>query len=81
MGSEVAERLEGVTVADLMDTEPVTIPGDLPLLRVQDEFFHRYRWSWFRVVDATASSSASSARSAWNGAGALGRPVRARSAS
>ncbi len=50
-GSEVAERLEGVTVADLMDTEPVTIPGDLPLLRAHDEFFLRYGWPWFCVID------------------------------
>jgi Zn-dependent protease len=51
VGSEVAERLEGVTVADLMDAEPVAIPGDMPLLQVHDEFFLRYRWPWFFVVD------------------------------
>jgi Zn-dependent protease len=51
VGSEVAERLEGVTVADLMDTEPVAIPGDMPLLQVHDEFFLRYGWPWFCVID------------------------------
>jgi Zn-dependent protease len=50
-GSEVAERLEGVTVADLMDTQPVTIPGDMALLQVHDEFFQRYGWPWFYVID------------------------------
>lgn len=45
------ERLEGVTVADIMDREPVTIPGDIPLARAQDEWFLRYRWPWFAVVD------------------------------
>ncbi len=51
IGSEVAERLEGVTVADLMDTDPVAIPGDMPLLQVHEEFFLRYGWPWFCVVD------------------------------
>ncbi len=48
----VSERIEGVTVADIMDREPVTIPGELPLGRAEDEFFLRYRWPWFPVVDA-----------------------------
>jgi CBS domain-containing protein len=28
------------------------IPGDLPIGRALDEFFLRYRWPWFPVVDA-----------------------------
>jgi Zn-dependent protease len=48
----VSERIEGVTVADIMDREPVTIPGELPLGRAEDEYFLRYRWPWFPVVDA-----------------------------
>jgi Zn-dependent protease len=46
-----SERIEGVTVSDLMDDEPVTVPGDATVLRAQDEFFLRYRWPWFPVVD------------------------------
>jgi CBS domain-containing protein len=46
-----AERLEGVRVADIMDREPVAIPSSLPLSRARDEFFLRYRWPWFPVVD------------------------------
>jgi Zn-dependent protease len=46
------ERLEGVTVADIMDAEPVTIPADLPAIRALDEFFLRYHgWPWFAVVE------------------------------
>ena len=52
MQTAVSERIEGVTVADIMDREPVTIPGELPLGRAEDEFFLRYRWPWFPVVDA-----------------------------
>jgi Zn-dependent protease len=51
VSSRFSERLEGVTVADVMDTQPVTVPGDLSVLAAQDEFFLRYRFPWFPVVD------------------------------
>jgi Zn-dependent protease len=49
--SRFSERLEGVTVADVMDTQPVWVPGDTTVLQAQDEFFLRYRWPWFPVAD------------------------------
>jgi Zn-dependent protease len=49
--SAVTQRLEGVTVADVMDSDPVTIPADLPIRRAYDEFFLRYQWPWFAVVE------------------------------
>jgi Zn-dependent protease len=49
--SRFSERLEGVTVADVMDTQPVTVPGELSVLDAHDEYFLRYRWPWFPVVD------------------------------
>jgi Zn-dependent protease len=49
--TEIASRLEGMSVADVMDAEPVAIPGELPLDRAHDEYFLRYRWPWFPVVD------------------------------
>ena len=45
------ERIDGITVADVMDAEPVAMPSTTTLLRAQDEFFLRYRWEWFPVVD------------------------------
>ena len=45
------ERLEGITVADVMDPSPVSIPGATTAGRAEDEFFLRYRWDWFPVVD------------------------------
>jgi Zn-dependent protease len=51
VSSRFSERLVGVTVADVMDTQPVTVPGELSVLDAQDEFFLRYRFSWFPVVD------------------------------
>jgi Zn-dependent protease len=48
----VTSRLEGVTVADIMDSEPVTIPADLPITQAYDDFFLRYHgWPWFAVVE------------------------------
>ena len=42
----------GITVADIMDRDPVTIPASLPPPRALEDFFLRYRWPWFPVVDA-----------------------------
>jgi Zn-dependent protease/CBS domain-containing protein len=51
--SAVTSRLEGVTVADIMDADPVTLPADLPVQRAYEEFFLRYQgWPWFAVVEA-----------------------------
>jgi Zn-dependent protease len=51
--SAFTERLKGVTVADIMDSEPVVIPADLPASRAWEEFFLRYQgWEWFAVVEA-----------------------------
>ena len=50
--SAFSERMGGITVADIMDRDPVTIPSSLPLRRALEEFFLRYRWPWFPVVDA-----------------------------
>jgi Zn-dependent protease len=49
--SRFTERLEGVTAADLMDTEPVTLPGDVTAVEASDTYFARYRWPWFCVVE------------------------------
>ena len=49
--SALAERIEGVRVADIMDRQPVAIPSRTTVSQALDEFFLRYRWSWFPVVD------------------------------
>jgi Zn-dependent protease len=41
-----------ISVADVMDREPVTIRGDLSIEQALDQYFLRYRWPWFPVVDA-----------------------------
>jgi Zn-dependent protease len=49
----LAKRIQSITVADIMDREPVTIPAGATLLDAHEQFFTRYRWPWFAVVDPT----------------------------
>jgi Zn-dependent protease len=44
-------KIEGVRVADIMDRQPVAIPSTKSATEALDEYFHRYGWSWFPVVD------------------------------
>ncbi len=48
----LTEQLEDVRVGDIMDADPVSVPAELPAAQALDEFFLRYRWPWFPVVDA-----------------------------
>jgi Zn-dependent protease len=50
--TEVTSRIEGISVADVMDREPVAIPEGASVEQALDEYFLRYRWPWFPVVDA-----------------------------
>jgi len=50
--SEFASRIDGISVADVMDADPVFITEDTSIERALDEYFLRYRWPWFPVVDA-----------------------------
>src|SRR5690606_15322900 len=52
MQTAISSRVDGLLVADVMDREPVAIPGDISVERALDEYFLRYRWPWFPVVDA-----------------------------
>jgi CBS domain-containing protein len=47
----LTQKIEGVRVADIMDRHPVAIPASTPVSQALDEFFLRYGWSWFPVVD------------------------------
>lgn len=46
-----SDRIDHLRVSDVMDTDPVAIPETLPLDRAEGEFFLRYGWPWFPVVD------------------------------
>jgi Zn-dependent protease len=48
--SVFSERIAHITVADVMDADPVVIPGELDAGRALDEFFMRYGYDWFPVT-------------------------------
>jgi Zn-dependent protease len=52
MQTAITSKIDNLSVADVMDREPVAIPGDISVERALDEYFLRYRWPWFPVVDA-----------------------------
>jgi hypothetical protein len=49
----ISERIEGVTVHDVMDPQPVAIPAQTPVTQALDDYFLRYGWAWFPVIDET----------------------------
>jgi Zn-dependent protease len=51
LSSALNQRIGEITVADVMDDEPVAMPADTTALAADDEFFLRYGWPWFAVVD------------------------------
>jgi Zn-dependent protease len=52
MQTAITSKISDVRVSDVMDREPVAIPGDISIEKALDEYFLRYRWPWFPVVDA-----------------------------
>ncbi|MBK8293524.1 MAG: site-2 protease family protein [Solirubrobacterales bacterium] len=49
--TNVTSRLDGIKVGDIMDEHPVAIPATTSVDQALDEYFLRYQWSWFPVVD------------------------------
>ena len=50
--SRITSRIEGLTVSDVMDSEPVSVGAETKLDRALEEYFLRYGYPWFPVVDA-----------------------------
>jgi Zn-dependent protease/CBS domain-containing protein len=48
---QVLSRLEGLRVSDVMDADPVAIDARTKLDQAEDEYFLRYGWAWFPVID------------------------------
>jgi len=49
--NELNRRIGDVSVADVMDADPVAIANDASVETALDEYFLRYQWPWFPVVD------------------------------
>jgi Zn-dependent protease len=77
--SAVTSRLEGVTVADIMDADPVTLPADLPVQQAYEEFFLRYQgWPWFAVVETDGRYAGIAHRAAVESAARGAEPIPVR---
>ena len=48
----ITSGISKLTVSDVMDREPVAISDQLSIEQALDEYFLRYRWPWFPVIDA-----------------------------
>ena len=75
VSSDFSERIGGIRVADVMDAEPVTMPADTTALIAEDEFFLRYGWPWFAVVDDRGRYLGVLRRERAEGSVAEGRPA------
>jgi predicted transcriptional regulator len=51
MQTALTEQIEGVTVRDVMDPQPIAIPAATPVSDALENYFLRYGWSWFPVID------------------------------
>lgn len=51
LGSRYSEELEGLTAGEIMDMTPVAIPATVTAAEAKAEFFGRFPWPWFAVID------------------------------
>jgi Zn-dependent protease len=47
----LSEQIAGVTVSDVMDPQPVAIPAGTSVSQALEEYFMRYGWAWFPVIE------------------------------
>ena len=72
----LTSRIEGLRVSDVMDADPVAVPAEMPLDRALDEFFLRYGYAWFPVVDGDRRLTGLVARGAIDGVPEADRAAR-----
>jgi Zn-dependent protease len=51
--ADFAGRIGHIRVADVMDAEPVAIRDDISIADADHDYFLRYGWPWFPVVDGS----------------------------
>jgi CBS-domain-containing membrane protein len=69
-------RIEHIRVADVMDEEPVAIREDAPVAEAEREYFLRYGWPWFPVVDSSGRLVGVVSREAVDSVGVQDRETR-----
>jgi Zn-dependent protease len=73
--SALDERLEGVTVGDVMDPSPYTVTADLTVIEVSDRVFAVESWPWVPVVETDGRFCGVLHREAVDHAMASGQPA------
>ncbi len=73
--ANVDERLEGVTVGDVMDPHPFTIPADVTIIDASERIFAPYDWPWVPVVESDGRFAGVLHREAVDQAIASGQPA------
>jgi Zn-dependent protease len=74
--AEFSGRIEHIRVADVMDEEPVAIREDAPVAEAEREYFLRYGWPWFPVVDSSGRLVGVVSREAVDSVGGQDRETR-----
>ena len=74
--AEFSGRIEHIRVADVMDEEPVAIREDAPVAEAEREYFLRYGWPWFPVVDSSGRLVGVVSREAVDSVGVQDRETR-----
>ena len=49
--ANLSDRIGAITVSDVMDDEPIAVAQAATLERAEQDYFLRYGWPWFPVVD------------------------------
>jgi len=73
--SDIQERIDGVTAADLMDPEPLTLLDGTPIEEARERWFGPSGWAWMPVVDARGRLLGVVDRAELEGAASPGRAV------
>lgn len=73
--SDIDERLEGVTVGDVMDPHPFTLPADVTVLEASEQIFAPNGWPWVPVIEHDGRYTGVLHRDAVERALAAGQPA------
>ena len=74
-GSRFSEQLEGLTAGEIMDVTPLASPATATAADARSEFFDRFPWPWFAVVDELGRLEGIVRAEQVDGALAAGRPA------
>ena len=65
--ANLSDRIGAIRVSDVMDAEPIAVAQAATLERAEQEYFLRYGWPWFPVVDESGRLVGVLARGALEG--------------